>query len=64
MESVAKPILYSYWRSSASWRVRIALKWKGIDYEYKAVSLINDGGENLKSDYQKINPAMVYKHIS
>jgi hypothetical protein len=32
--------LYSYWRSSASWRVRIALALKDIPYEYKAVNLV------------------------
>ena len=41
----AKPILYSYWRSTASWRVRNALAWKGIDYEYRAINLMKDGGE-------------------
>lgn len=35
----AKPILYSFWRSSASYRVRIALAFKGIDYEYRAIHL-------------------------
>lgn len=48
--------LYSYWRSSASWRVRIALQWKGIAYEYVAVSLVNDGGEHLKEQYGAVNP--------
>jgi glutathione S-transferase len=32
--------LYSYWRSSASWRVRIALALKDIPYEYRAVNLL------------------------
>ncbi len=32
--------LYSYWRSSCSWRVRIALALKGLKYEYKAVPLL------------------------
>lgn len=32
--------LYSYWRSSCSWRVRIALALKGLNYEYKAVPLL------------------------
>ena len=43
MEST-KPILYNYWRSSASWRVRIALAWKGIDYEYVPIHLLKEGG--------------------
>jgi maleylpyruvate isomerase len=33
-------ILYDYWRSSSAWRVRIALAWKGIRYERKAVNLL------------------------
>ncbi|KAI6244013.1 Maleylacetoacetate isomerase-like protein [Aphelenchoides fujianensis] len=42
------PVLYSYWRSSCSWRVRIALELKGIKYEYKAVNLVT--GEQRKED--------------
>ena len=37
--------LYSYFRSSASFRVRIALALKGIDYEYAAVHLVQEGGQ-------------------
>lgn len=48
--------LYSYWRSSASYRVRIALAIKGIPYEYIPVSLIADGGEHLKPEYATHNP--------
>ena len=50
-------VLYSYFRSSASYRVRIALNLKGIPFEYKAVHLLNDGGEQHKDDYRKLNPA-------
>ncbi|ELU01132.1 hypothetical protein CAPTEDRAFT_17982 [Capitella teleta] len=50
------PILYSYFRSSASWRVRIALAIKGIDYEYRAVNLIKDGGQQRTSEYKERNP--------
>ncbi len=35
-EPKAKPVLYSYWRSSCSWRVRICLQLLGADYDYKA----------------------------
>ncbi|CEF61101.1 Nitrogen permease regulator 2-like protein [Strongyloides ratti] len=51
--SNSKPILYSYWRSSCSWRVRIALNLKNIDYEYKAVNLLKQ--ENHANEYLKIN---------
>jgi len=44
---MVKPVLYSYFRSSCSWRVRIALEWKGIEYEYQAVHLIKDGGQQV-----------------
>jgi maleylacetoacetate isomerase len=46
-----KPILYGYWRSSCSWRVRISLYFKGIDFEYRAVNLL----EPFPEDYSKIN---------
>jgi maleylpyruvate isomerase len=48
--------LYSYFRSSASYRVRIALNLKGLPYEYAAVHLLRDGGEQLKPEYRKIGP--------
>jgi len=50
-------ILYSYFRSSASHRVRIALTLKGIDYEYRAVHLLNNGGEQHTDDYRRLNPS-------
>jgi len=34
--------LYSYWRSSCSWRVRIGLALKGVPYQYRAVNLLSD----------------------
>jgi maleylpyruvate isomerase len=48
--------LYSYWRSSASWRARIALAYKGVAYEYVAVHLIKDGGEQHGDAYRAVNP--------
>ena len=48
--------LYSYWRSSASYRVRIALALKGIAYEYAPVHLVRDGGEQNQPAYRAINP--------
>lgn len=54
---VSKPLLHSYWRSSCSWRVRIALNMKKIDYDYNAVHLLKDGGHQLKEDYARKNPS-------
>lgn len=51
-----KPTLYGYWRSSASYRVRIALALKGIDYHNRSVHLVKDGGEHLQNDYRNLNP--------
>ena len=48
--------LYTYWRSSCSWRVRIALNLKGLDYERQPVHLVKDGGEQHSEWYRKINP--------
>jgi len=42
--------LYSYWRSSCSWRVRIALALKNLDYDYKAVNLLKS--EQLEEEYK------------
>jgi len=52
----SKPVLYSYFRSSCSWRVRIVLAWKGIDYEQKPVNLMKDGGEQMSEEFKKLNP--------
>jgi len=48
--------LYSFWRSSASYRVRIALKLKNVDYEYVPVHLTRDGGEQNLPAYRALNP--------
>ncbi|NJD32796.1 MAG: maleylacetoacetate isomerase [Gammaproteobacteria bacterium] len=48
--------LYTYWRSSASFRVRIALNLKGLAYESVPKHLLRDGGEQRKSDYLALNP--------
>ena len=37
--------LYSYWRSSASYRVRLALNLKGLAYQVTPVHLVKDGGQ-------------------
>lgn len=48
--------LYSYWRSSACFRVRIALNLKGLHYETLPVHLLKDGGEQHKAGFDEINP--------
>ena len=50
-------VLYSYWRSSCSWRVRIALNLKNVPFEYKAVHLLRGGGEQFSEDYSAKNPS-------
>ena len=48
--------LYSYFRSSASYRVRIALNLKGLSYEVVPVHLLRNGGEQFSPEYRKLNP--------
>nr|MBF0684131.1 maleylacetoacetate isomerase [Pseudomonas sp.] len=48
--------LYGYWRSSAAYRVRIALNLKGLAFENLPVHLIRDGGEQHSADYRALNP--------
>jgi maleylacetoacetate isomerase len=50
--------LYSYFRSSAAFRVRIALNLKGIAYETASVHLVKDGGHNRRPEFRAINPQM------
>ncbi len=50
--------LYSYFRSSAAYRVRIVLNLKGIAYETAPVHLIKDGGHNKRPEFRAINPQM------
>lgn len=45
--------LYGYWRSSSSWRVRIALSWKGVDWESEAVHLRR--GDHLGAEHEARN---------
>ena len=49
--------LYGYWRSTASYRVRIALNLKGVEYDYVPVHLVKNGGEQHSSEYSQLNPA-------
>jgi maleylacetoacetate isomerase len=49
-------VLYDYFRSSAAYRVRIALAIKGIAVERRFVHLLRDGGEHLRPDFLSKNP--------
>ena len=51
--------LYSYWRSTAAYRVRLALNLKGIHYETVPVSLLPGEAEHRKEDYRARNPQML-----
>jgi maleylacetoacetate isomerase len=51
---MSRPILYEYWRSSASYRIRIALNLKQIDYESRPVNLLT--GEQESEEYRRLNP--------
>lgn len=49
-----RPIFYEYWRSSAAYRVRIALNLKGVDYESRPVNLLES--EQRSDEYRALNP--------
>ncbi len=48
--------LYSYYRSSCSYRVRIALHLKNIPFKYIPIHLLKNGGEQNSEPYKKLNP--------
>jgi maleylacetoacetate isomerase len=48
--------LYSYWRSSAAYRVRIGLNLKGLAFETLPVHLVREGGQQHAADYVAKNP--------
>ena len=47
--------LYSYWRSSAAYRVRIGLNLKGLPFETVPVHLLRDGGEQHSAEFREAN---------
>ena len=51
--------LYGYWRSSATYRVRIALNLKGLEYDSVSVSLMPGVSEQRQAEYQAKNPQML-----
>jgi len=54
--SVTTLDLYTYYRSTSTYRVRIALALKGLDYQPLIINLLRDGGEQLLPAYKAINP--------
>jgi maleylacetoacetate isomerase len=50
--------LYSYFRSSAAYRARIALNLKGLAYDTVPIHLIRDGGHNRRPEFRAVNPQM------
>ncbi|XP_034015407.1 maleylacetoacetate isomerase isoform X2 [Thalassophryne amazonica] len=56
MATQTKPLLHGYFRSSCSWRIRIAFALKGIEYDQVPVNLIKDGGQQLTEKYKALNP--------
>ena len=50
--------LYSYFRSSAAYRVRIALNLKGLSYQLVSIHLTKDGGQQRKAEFRAVNPRM------
>jgi maleylpyruvate isomerase len=48
--------LHGFWRSTATWRVRIALAHKGIPYEYVPVHILRGGGEQHRPEFLAMNP--------
>jgi glutathione S-transferase len=51
--------LYSYWRSSAAYRVRIALNLKGLDYSIVPISLASGESQHREQSYRNKNPQML-----
>lgn len=56
MNAAKQPVLYGFWRSTATWRVRIGLALKGIEYTYRPIDLIRDGGDQHSDEYRTKNP--------
>ncbi|WP_394133110.1 maleylacetoacetate isomerase [Shewanella maritima] len=48
--------LYGYWRSSAAYRVRIALNYKQLEAEHVSIHLVKNGGEQFSETFSALNP--------
>ena len=55
-DSAGRPLLYGYWRSSSSYRVRIALNLKGVAFDSRAVNLVPDAAQQKSPEYRAVNP--------
>ncbi len=53
-DTISKPRLYNYFRSSSSYRVRLALSYKGIDYDYIPIHLLKK--EQFSLSFRSLNP--------
>jgi maleylpyruvate isomerase len=50
--------LYTYFRSSAAYRTRIALNLKNLPYDMVSIHLTKDGGQQFSAEYRAVNPNM------
>jgi maleylpyruvate isomerase len=57
-------VLHNYFRSSSSYRVRIALNLKGLPYEYVPVHLNRNGGEQFRAEFKELNPQALVPVLS
>ena len=56
MTNAQNLVLHNYFRSSAAYRVRIAMNLKGLSYDYVPVHLTRDGGMQFQEPYKSQNP--------
>ncbi|KAI7856045.1 glutathione S-transferase zeta [Circinella umbellata] len=54
-DETKKSVLYGYFRSSATWRVRLALAYKKVDYDYRPINLLKQ--EQRSEEFEKVNPS-------
>lgn len=64
MSNHTQRVLHNYFRSSSSYRVRIALNWKGLPYEYVAIGLNRNGGEQFQPEFKSLNPQALVPVLS
>ncbi len=64
MTNNAQRVLHNYFRSSSSYRVRIALNLKDLPYEYRPISLNRNGGEQFQPEFKSLNPQALVPVLS